>query len=149
MDEFAVHFVSAADVRPLRREVLRVDMPEATVDFDGDDDIDTFHLAVMNHSDTIVAVSTWMNRPLPELPEATAIQLRGMATRSSLQGAGLGARLLRTGFTHARARNIDWVWANARDAALNFYRREGFEVVGEGFIENVTRLPHHRVRLRL
>jgi hypothetical protein len=37
------------------------------------------------------------------------------------------------------------IWANARDAALNFYNRHGYSTVGEGFIETVTQLPHHKV----
>jgi hypothetical protein len=35
------------------------------------------------------------------------------------------------------------VWANARDAALGFYLRHGFEIDSDGFIEAVTELPHH------
>jgi len=41
------------------------------------------------------------------------------------------------------------VWANARDAALDFYRAHGFTVVGDGFIETVTQLPHHVVEIDL
>lgn len=149
IDRIAFHFVTSADVRPLRREVLRVGMPHATVEFDGDDDNDTFHLAGFDPTGSIVAVSTWMRRPLLENPESPAVQLRGMAVKRDLQSSGVGARLLASGFGHARSLAIDWVWANARDVALSFYRRHGFEVVGEGFIEPVTGLPHHRVRARV
>jgi predicted GNAT family N-acyltransferase len=145
-DDFTVRYVSAADVRPLRREVLRVDMPEATVDFDGDEDPATFHLAVFDRSLSIVAVSSWMERPLIDEPSHRSIQLRGMATKAELQSFGLGARLLETGCRNAREKSIDLIWANARDSALNFYLRNGFEIIGDGFIENVTGLPHHRVR---
>ena len=40
---------------------------------------------------------------------------------------------------------FDLVWANARDAALDFYLRHGFVVEGDGFIEHHTQLPHHVV----
>jgi GNAT superfamily N-acetyltransferase len=69
-----------------------------------------------------------------------------MATRVQFQNWGLGARLLESGFRTAQERSIELVWANARNSALNFYLKNGFEIVGEGFIEGVTRLPHHRVR---
>lgn len=144
-----IRFVSSADVRPLRREVLRVDMPDATVEFEGDDETGTFHLAAVDASGSVVAVSSWMRRPLAEEPTADALQLRGMATTRILQGSGLGARLLKHGFDHARSQSVVWVWANARDSALTFYRRNGFEVIGGGFVESVTRLPHHRVRRRI
>jgi hypothetical protein len=41
------------------------------------------------------------------------------------------------------------VWANARDRALAFYEREGFVVVGDGFVDATTQLPHHVVVSRL
>jgi predicted GNAT family N-acyltransferase len=145
-NNFEVRLVGATDVRPLRREVLRVAMPEATVDFEGDDDGSTYHLAVFDTSDSIVAVSSWMERPLSEDPDRRAIQLRGMATKVHLQGFGLGALLLDFGIRTAREKTVDLVWANARDSALSFYLRNGFEIIGEGFTESVTRLPHHRVR---
>lgn len=148
-NDLRIRFVSFEDVRPLRREVLRVDMPDATVAFDGDDRPDTFHLAAIDTLGTIVAVSSWMSHPLVEDPVAPSIQLRGMATKTTHQNLGIGARLLEAGAEHARSTSKHWIWANARDVALNFYRRHGFEVIGDGFIESVTGLPHHRVRLRL
>ena len=55
------------------------------------------------------------------------------------------AELLAAGAEWARDNGVRVVWANARDAALDFYVRHGFDVVGEGFVEAVTSLPHHRV----
>jgi hypothetical protein len=40
------------------------------------------------------------------------------------------------------------VWARARDTALGFYRRHGFEVVEPGFVDEATALPHHVIVLR-
>lgn len=140
-----IHVVLAADVRPLRTEVLRVGMPDATVEFDGDEDPETFHLAMRDGTGDIVAVSTWMPRACPDEPHRRSIQLRGMATRHGLQGSGLGGLLIRAGVEEARQRTVEAIWANARDTALTFYERHGFLVVGDGFIEPVTRLPHHRV----
>jgi ribosomal protein S18 acetylase RimI-like enzyme len=74
-----------------------------------------------------------------------AVQLRGMATATHLQGHGIGGLLLDAGLKHAQANGFDVIWANARDAALNFYNRHGYITVGEGFIETVTQLPHHKV----
>lgn len=139
-----IRFVDAAQVRPLRQEVLRVGMPDATVEFDGDDDPDTYHLAVVDDTETIVAVSTWMSRPFGDL-DLPAMQLRGMATKRLRQKTGLGTALLDAGFRQARSRGVEVVWANARDEALPFYLRHGFEIIGDGFIESVTQLPHHRV----
>ena len=137
------------DIRPLRLDVLRRGMANRTVAFDGDDDPSTIHLAAFDHSNTVVATSTWLERPAPHRPGERATQLRGMATHRTLQGTGLGSRVLRAGLDMARAAGSPLVWANARDAALDFYRAHGFSVVGDGFIETVTQLPHHVVELRL
>ena len=72
-----------------------------------------------------------------------------MATVNSLQSSGVGTRLLRAGFELAANSGSRLVWANARDAALDFYVRNGMRVVGEGFIEKVTQLPHHVVVIDL
>ncbi len=80
-----------------------------------------------------------------ELVQKDALQLRGMATAHHLQGTGLGSVLLRAGCERAAASGVGLVWARARDAALDFYARNGFVVEGEGFIDPTTEIPHHLV----
>lgn len=135
------------EIRPLRLDVLRRGMANQSVTFDGDDDPTTIHFAALDYDDRVVATSSWLERPTPS--GRRAIQLRGMATARTLQGTGLGGRLLEAGLAEARRRGFDHVWANARDSALPFYSRHGFSVVGDGFIESVTELPHHVVERRL
>ena len=120
-------------------------MDDKTVVFDGDDDPDTVHLVAQTSDGEIVGVSTWLRRPCPLSDDPNAWQLRGMATVNSLQGSGVGTTLLDAGFRMVRERGCAVAWANARDAALDFYQRNGMAVRGDGFIEKVTRLPHHVV----
>ncbi len=133
------------EVRPLRLEVLRAGMVNQTVHFEGDDDPTTIHLGAFDQDQNNVGVSTWMQRPFPLAEELKALQLRGMATAVNVQGQGIGALLLVAGQTYGREIGAHLIWANARDAALNFYNRHGYSTVGEGFIETVTQLPHHKV----
>ncbi len=137
--------VPVETIRPLRREVLRAGMVDQSVEFDGDNDPDTFHLAAFDPSGRVIATSTWLRRGYPSSPRRAAYQLRGMATAVDQQSRGLGARLIDEGLRRLCDRHIDVVWANARDAALDFYRRLNFEVIGDGFVESVTGLPHHVV----
>ena len=137
--------MTSLEVRPLRLEVLRAGMVNQTVHFDGDDDPTTIHLGAFDQDQNNVGVSTWMQRPFPLAEEHKALQLRGMATAVNVQGQGIGAQLLVAGQTHGREIGAHLIWANARDAALNFYNRHGYSTVGEGFIETVTQLPHHKV----
>jgi len=137
--------MTSLEVRPLRLEVLRAGMVNQTVHFDGDDDPTTIHLGAFDQDQNNVGVSTWMQRPFPLAEEHKALQLRGMATAVNVQGKGIGALLLVVGQSHGREIGAHLIWANARDAALNFYNRHGYSTVGEGFIETVTQLPHHKV----
>ncbi|MEO5723711.1 MAG: hypothetical protein ABIQ39_02575, partial [Ilumatobacteraceae bacterium] len=93
--------VAVGEVYPLRRDVLRNGDPQAIVEFAEDRWPGVVHLAVFVGS-SIVAVSTWIPRPLPAgseaskrgLNAASAVQLRGMATAASHRGSGIGGVLV-------------------------------------------------------
>jgi N-acetylglutamate synthase-like GNAT family acetyltransferase len=73
------------------------------------------------------------------------MQLRGMAVAHRLQGSGVGATVLAAGIERARISGCAYVWARARDNALYFYERRGFETVGDQFVDDATGLGHHLV----
>ena len=131
----------------LRRRVLRQHRPEAVVDFQGDQVEGAFHLGAVDEAGEVVGVVSLFPEPAPHRPERRALRLRGMAVEPSVQGTGVGAALLGAAVAGARERGYEVMWANSRDTALEFYRRRGWEVVGEGF-ESVG-LPHHVVVLDL
>lgn len=133
--------LSPEETHPLRLAVLRHDTPTKDVSFAEDSDPGAVHLGLRVDGE-LVATSSWIPRPHNGEP---AIQLRGMATAHSLQGTGLGGYLLESGCERAATTGVRLVWARARDAALDFYLRHGFEVEGEGFIDATTNLPHHLV----
>jgi predicted GNAT family N-acyltransferase len=68
-----------------------------------------------------------------------------MAVAKNRQSSGLGAMLLTAGVIHAEKLEAKYIWAKARDSALNFYLRHDFSVVGDGFTEGTTQMPHHLV----
>ena len=133
--------IAAADTHALRLSVLRFDTPTKEVVFPEDDWPGSWHLGVRRDGE-LVATSSWVPR---EHRGAAAVQLRGMATARALQSGGVGGHLLEAGCDLALAKGFTLVWARARDAALAFYLRHGFEVEGDGFIDNATQLPHHVV----
>ncbi len=73
------------------------------------------------------------------------MQLKGMAVDDTLQTSGLGRQLIDAGVALAQERNAALVWARARDSAIGFYEKCGFTVVGDGFIDGPTDMPHHIV----
>ena len=137
--------LTVEEVRPLRRTVLRAGMQTQDVAWPGDEVAGTFHLGIVEGG-RVLAVSTWIPSELDGEP---AVQIRGMATTAESQGAGLGAALIVAGCARVAATGTAVIWANARDAAMAFYLRNGFEAVGDGWIDETTLLPHHRVVRRL
>ena len=133
--------ITAGDTHPLRRRVLRDGTIADVVVFDGDDDSTTFHLGVRDTGE-LIAISTWMRRPHPDLAAINAYQLRGMAIAPGRQGGGIGSLLLDRGIERCRTRSADLVWARARLSALGFYERHGFETRGSGYTDPTTGLPH-------
>jgi predicted N-acetyltransferase YhbS len=139
-----VERVDRLAILDLRVRVLRKGTPVAHCNYPEDDYPDVVHLAI-DGDDGPVATSTWFSKECPEHPGVAAVQLKGMAVDESLQGSGLGAQLIDAGLDLARSRGAEIVWARARDSALGFYERLGFEPRGAGFVDEPTGMPHHVV----
>lgn len=139
------------DTHALRLAVLRFDTPTKQVVFPEDTWPGAVHLGLRLDGE-LVATSSWVPRRTPSDDAATdrsAVQLRGMATAQRLQSGGWGGVLLEAGCARHAAAGSEVVWARARDAALAFYQRHGFEVEGDGFVDEHTQLPHHLIVRRL
>jgi len=145
MSDVEIVELTPQETHPLRLAVLRADTPTKEVVFPEDTWPGALHLGVRRDGE-LVATSSWIPREHEGQP---AVQLRGMATAHAVQGTGIGGLLLEAGCARYRAAGKATVWARARDAALAFYQRNGFEVEGDGFIDNATQLPHHLVVRRL
>ncbi len=139
--------LTAEATHDLRRRVLRTGTPSTDVVFADDDAPTTVHLGLVDEQGTVIAISSWAWRPFPADPSGgRAVQLRGMAVDPARQRSGAGAILLDAGVERARADGAEQVWANARDSALGFYAAHGFEIVGAGYLDHTTAIPHHRIR---
>ena len=75
------------------------------------------------------------------------IRLRQMAVKNNQQGKGIGQQIMRFAETLARDIGYRVLSMHARDTAIGFYEKQGFRVVGEGFME-VT-IPHHKMEKML
>ncbi|HRX84490.1 MAG TPA: GNAT family N-acetyltransferase [Phycisphaerae bacterium] len=148
MDPLVCQLVPVDVVRPLRHSVLRTGRPFSTCIWDGDDLPDTRHFAACS-GDEVVGIATLLHRPHAAAPGAGAWQLRGMATDPQHQGRGIGAALLAFLLDHCHRRDGGTVvWCNARVGASGFYRRHGFEIVGDEFV--IPEIgPHYVMRRRL
>jgi len=135
---------SIDDIMALRIRVLRQGTPVTHAHYPEDEYPDVVHFGIKQAGD-VIATSTWFLEECPEAPGLVAMQLKGMAVDTSLQTAGFGAQLIAAGVALATERNAEIVWARARDSAIGFYEKCDFRVVGDGFIDESTDMPHHIV----
>ena len=75
-----------------------------------------------------------------------AWQLRGMATDERYRGCNVGAQVLSKAeqelCSNSRYAHIKIFWCNARSAAVNFYKKNGWQVCS-GVFDIPTAGPHH------
>lgn len=69
------------------------------------------------------------------------VKLRQMAVARKQQHKGIGYSIMQFAENLARDKGYKTVTMNARDTAIGFYQKMGYQVVGDSFIE-VT-VPHH------
>jgi GNAT superfamily N-acetyltransferase len=141
---WAVETVATDALLALRMVVLRDGTPSQDPHYKDDDTPGSTNLGIFDGAE-LVACSTWLQQPWPLDTDKPAMQLRGMAVAKRLQGSGVGATLLLAGIDRARTLGCTYVWARARDNALYFYERRGFNTFGEQFIDDATGLGHHLV----
>jgi ribosomal protein S18 acetylase RimI-like enzyme len=130
-DRILIRAVPAAEVRPLRLRVLRPNQTLAETVYEGDDLPDTVHQAAVD-GDRLLGIGSLYREDRAGGP-AGGWRLRGMATAEEVRGAGFGAAVLAACIEHVAAEGGAELWCNAREAAVGFYRRAGFEIVSEPF----------------
>jgi predicted GNAT family N-acyltransferase len=132
--------VAVADVRPLRRRVLRPQLPPERSQYAEDADPVTVHLAAYDDDGEVVGCVTVFPSGIDDDP--TAWRLRGMATTPEVRGTGVGAALLAAAVEATSAAGAELLWCTARATAEGFYARYGFRAVGDLF--DVPELGPHR-----
>ena len=142
-----VRVITAPEARPLRHAVLRPGRPLSAGNFSGDDDPTTRHFGAYRDG-VLLGVASVYRAELPEKPGVPAVQLRGMAVEPDVRGSGIGRQLIHACVEFSRDNGVGLLWCNARVTAVGFYRKLGFEIIGEEFeIPDVG--PHFRMALRM
>lgn len=145
IESIIVRRVPVEAILDLRHRILRAGLPPETARFEGDAEPTTHHLAAESHG-RVVGCATILRRPWDGAP---AWQLRGMAVEEDWQGKGVGRRLLEEAERLVRReRHSLQMWCNARTPATPFYRRLGWQTLGEEFVIP-TAGPHLRMSKRL
>lgn len=140
--------VQVCEILQLRHDVLRPGLPLITAMFDADTWETTLHFgaySTLGHQRLIDCVSFY-KVPFKSKP---AFQLRGMAVESRVQGRGVGQALLAKAIESlTESLDVHLFWCNARESAVGFYTKQGWQVVSERFdIKGVG--PHYKMTKRV
>jgi GNAT superfamily N-acetyltransferase len=139
---FVIEIVAPDALYELRRRVLRGGDPQKSVVDRRDMEPTSLHLAGVVDGVVVAAGSFFPSAP-PHEPHRPSVQLRYLATEFDYQGHGVGSLLLRGAESRLASDGVKHLWANARDSALGFYEREGWEIVpGSEHLSEETQLPH-------
>ncbi|RMB56100.1 GNAT family N-acetyltransferase [Dokdonia sinensis] len=138
--------ITAEDTWPVRHPVLRAGRPLEDVYMEADEKESTFHLGIY-FKDQIVGVASFMKDHNP-IFKGVQSRLRGMAVLPEYRKRGLAAMLLKRGEEILRSKGQDVLWFNARIAAVNFYKEQGYTTFGSEFdIPKVG--PHYVMKKQL
>ncbi len=124
--------ISSIETYPVRQPVLRPGKPVEECIFTGDDLITTAHFGIYENGSLAGIISVFENTN--ELfQEEKQFQIRGMAILPEHQKKGLGERLMQKAESHIRDNAGQLIWFNAREIAVGFYKKTGYQIIGNPF----------------
>ena len=124
----------------LRNEVLRMPLGLAFSEEELHEEKDSFHLASWS-GDALMACLVL--KPLTD----TQLQMRQLAVRDDCRRQGAGRALVHYSESFAREHSYGEIILHARETALGFYEKQGYEAEGDSFTE--VGLPHLAMRKKL
>ena len=122
----------------LRYRVLREPLGHTRSDVPFPFERESLHLVALDAATTILGCVLF-HRETP-----VSGRLLQMAVVPSRQGLGLGTQLVRALEAELRRRGVREVHLHARQSAVSFYERLGYEVYGEPYIEVSVEHRHMR-----
>ena len=124
--------ITAFETIIVRHPVLRPGRPIESCHFDGDDLLSTSHFGLFLENQLAGVISAFKAQN-KLFSEENQYQIRGMAVLSEFQKKGFGEALLEYCENEIRLISGDLIWFNAREIALGFYEKSGYEILGDPF----------------
>ena len=123
----------------LRRRVLRSPLGLDFASEQLDAEIDDVHLAYLEGGRVLACLVLSQVDP-------GVLRMRQVAVEEALQRRGLGLALVEAAEIAAKEGGFSKMTLHAREAAIPFYLRLGYQIVGERFVE--VGLPHRAMEKR-
>lgn len=125
--------ITSVETYSVRISVLRRGKNLETCPFDGDNLSTTAHFG-MYFDTALVGIVSVFKINHPAFAILNQFQIRGMAVLDNHQHQGFGKRLIQQAENHATLLNANLIWMNARENAMPFYLKLGYEISGTSFI---------------
>ena len=124
--------IASKDTFLVRQPVLRAGKPIESCIFDGDDLKTTVHFGLFYDENLTGVISVFENKN-DNFNDGFQMQIRGMAVLEQYQKKGFGNFLVNTVEEYAKSQKASLVWFNAREAAVAFYEKLNYTIVGSAF----------------
>lgn len=122
----------------LRYELLRKPWNRPYISTIDEDDNISFHALMLDDNGDAVAAGRLVFNSDEEG------QVRSMAVAQGMQGRGLGTKILLHLEDEARKKKFKRIILDAREGAVNFYKKNGYTVEGDSYILFGV-IPHFRM----
>ena len=129
---YSIKQIPSKDTFAVRLPVLRPGKPVESCIFEGDDLPSTVHFGVFDDQNLAGIVSVF-EVTTPLLTQQGQFQLRGMAVLDPYQKKGLGEKLVKAAEEYITTQGGEVIWFNAREIAVGFYNKMGYEIIGDPF----------------
>lgn len=143
---YSIKQITSKDTFAVRLPVLRPGKPVESCVFDGDDLSTTVHFGIYQ-DENLAGVISIFKADTDLLTQNNQFQIRGMAVLDSHQKRGLGDRLVKAAEDYIISQNGTAIWFNAREVAVGFYNKMGYEIIGTPF--TIGDIGVHHVMYRL
>ena len=124
--------IAAFETIIVRHPVLRLGKPIASCYFEGDDLPTTSHFGLYFENQLVAIISSFKVQNKLFIEE-NQYQIRGMAVLEEFQKKGFGEALLNYCENEIKINNGELIWFNARESAVGFYKKSGYEILGDQF----------------
>ncbi len=132
-----IKLISSEQTYPLRLEVLWSHLSqEKQCRLNIDDLSTTFHVGA-TQDEQVVCIGTFLKQSHRDFSREYQYRLRAMATHPNYRGQGWGKKLMVFAIEELKHRKQQLLWCDAREVALDFYAKLGFQTIGEAYI-----VPH-------
>ena len=125
--------IAYQDTFSVRHPVLREGKPIESCFFDGDDLKTTVHFGLFVDKKIVGVVSVYKNKNV-NFKAVNPLQIRGMAVLNEFQKKGFGELLMLHCEKYILNQKGDYIWLNARELAVGFYKKLDYTVIGNSFL---------------